>query len=137
MPGQLDWLRPLCARHDDPSRGGARLWRRAGQAPGVRALLADAAVDPLAEQVRVAEMAGVLLDHVEYHLAQRDGSAVLHRTADGEVGCAGDELFREGDLLAPGLPGVCYYRRICCRARPVGVLDVAGPVQRGRVGPGH
>jgi hypothetical protein len=28
-------------------------------------LLADAAVDPLAEQIGVAEMAGVFLDHVE------------------------------------------------------------------------
>ena len=41
-------------------RAGARL---------VGGLLADAAVDPLAEQVGVAEVAGVLLDHVEYHLA--------------------------------------------------------------------
>jgi hypothetical protein len=49
-------------------------------------LLADPAVDPLAEQVRVAEVAGILLDHVQYHLAQRDGRAVLHRAADGEVG---------------------------------------------------
>jgi len=49
-------------------------------------LLADAAVDPLAEQIGVAEVAGVLLDHVEYHLAQRDGRAVLQRAADGEVG---------------------------------------------------
>ena len=58
-------------------RAGARL---------VRGLLADAAVDPLPEQIGVAEVAGVLLDHVEYHLAQRDGRAVLHRAADGEVG---------------------------------------------------
>ena len=49
-------------------------------------LLADAAVDPLTEQIGVAEVPGVLLDHVEYHLAQRDGRAVLHRAADGEVG---------------------------------------------------
>jgi hypothetical protein len=38
--------------------------RRAG-AWLVRGLLADAAVDPLAEQIGVAEVAGVLLDHVE------------------------------------------------------------------------
>jgi hypothetical protein len=49
-------------------------------------LLADAAVDPLPEQIGVAEVAGVLLDHVEDHLAQRDGRAVPHGAADGEVG---------------------------------------------------
>jgi hypothetical protein len=78
-------------------------------APG---LLADAAVDPLAEQVGVAEVAGVLLDHVEYHLAQRDRGAVSHGAAHGEVGRAGDELLREGDLLAPGPPGAGDHRRI-------------------------
>lgn len=64
-------------------------------------LLTDAAVDPLAEQVGVAEVACVLLDHVEYHLAQRDGRAILHRTSDGEIGRARDELLCKGDLLAP------------------------------------
>ena len=61
--------------------GGVQGWRlvRYGS-------LADAAVDPLAEQIGVAEVAGVLLDHVEYHLAQRDGRAVFHGAADGEVG---------------------------------------------------
>ena len=59
----------------------------------------------------MAEVAGVLLDHVEYHLAQRDGRAVLHRAADGEVGRAGDELLRQGDLLAPGAPGAGHHRR--------------------------
>jgi hypothetical protein len=66
-------------------RGPALAVRRAG-ARLVRGLLADAAVDPLTEQVGVAEVPGVLLDHVEYHLAQCDGSAVLHGAADGEVG---------------------------------------------------
>jgi hypothetical protein len=41
----------------------------AGGAQGTRlvrpGLLADAAVDPLAEQIGVAEVAGILLDHVE------------------------------------------------------------------------
>lgn len=61
-------------------------WRCAGQAPVRSGLLADAAVDPLAEQIGVAKVASVLLDHVEYHLAQRDGRAVVHRAADGKVG---------------------------------------------------
>ena len=43
-----------------PGSGGAQGWRLVR--PG---LLADAAVDPLAEQIGVAEVAGVLLDHVE------------------------------------------------------------------------
>jgi len=64
--------------------GPALAVRRAGASFG--GLLADAAVDPLPEQIGVAEVAGVLLDHVEYHLAQRDGRAVLHGAADGEVG---------------------------------------------------
>ena len=76
------------SRGYDPFRGGAR--PGSGGAQGMRlvrsGLLADAAVDPLAEQIGVAEVAGILLDHVEYHLAQRDGRAVLHRAADGEVG---------------------------------------------------
>ena len=99
--------------------------------------MADAAVDPLAEQVGVAEVAGVLLDHVEYHLAQRDGGAVLHGAADGEVRRAGDELLCESDLLTPGPPGVGHRRRISHRPRPVSVLGIIGPVQRRRVGPGH
>jgi hypothetical protein len=68
------------------SRGSpACLWPSQGYLAG-SGLLADAAVDSLAEQIGVAEVAGVLLDHVEDHLAQRDGRAVLHWAADGEVG---------------------------------------------------
>jgi hypothetical protein len=60
----------------------------------VRALLADAAVDPLPEQIGVAEVAGVLLDHVEYHLAQRDravnlSSVYYGQRPSGSAGTAG------------------------------------------------
>ena len=49
-------------------------------------LLTDATVDPLAEQIGLTDVAGVLLDHVKYYLAQRDGRAILHGAADGEIG---------------------------------------------------
>ena len=48
--------------------------------------LADASVDPFAQQVSVAAVAGVLLDHVDKHFAQRDGVSVSHNPADAEVG---------------------------------------------------
>src|SRR5215467_10849524 len=81
--------------------------------------LADASVDPFPKQVGVAAMAGVLLDHVDKHFAQRDGVSVWHSPADAEVGGAGDELLREGDLVAPGLPGIVYDRWVGDRAGPV------------------
>jgi hypothetical protein len=48
-------------------------------------LLTDAAGYPLAEQIGVTEVACVLLDHVQYHLAQRDGRAIVQRDTDGEA----------------------------------------------------
>ena len=76
-------IRPAISRNRGAGAGcGGAQGRRLART----GLLADAAVDPLAEQIGVAEVACVLLDHVEYHLAQRDGRAVSHRAADGEVG---------------------------------------------------
>jgi len=76
-------IRPTILRNRGtrPGSGGTK-----GICLGRSGLLADAAIDPLAEQIGVAEVAGILLDYVEYHLAQRDGRAVLHRAADGEIG---------------------------------------------------
>ena len=65
------------------SPGGLVLW---GPMAGVGAValacaqdprfsLAEAAVDPLAQQVDVPHVAGVLPDHPDQHLAQGDGSA--------------------------------------------------------------
>ena len=84
--------------------------------------------------VAVPEVQRVVLS---FPLSDTHGCAVLHRAADGEVGRSGDELLREGDLLAPGSPGAGHHRRICHRARLVRVLDVVGPGQRRRVGLGH
>ena len=47
---------------------GLALAVRRGRRVVRQGLLADAAVDSLAEQVGVAEVAGIFLDHVEYHL---------------------------------------------------------------------
>jgi hypothetical protein len=78
--------------------------------------LADASVDPFPQQVGVAAVAGVLLDHVDKHFAQRDGVSVWHSPADAEVGGVGDELLREGDLVAPCLPGIVCDRWVGDRA---------------------
>jgi hypothetical protein len=44
--------------------------------------LADASVDPFPQQVGVAAVAGVLLDHADERFAQRDGVSVSHNPAD-------------------------------------------------------
>ena len=88
---------------------------------GFRLSLAYASVDPFPQQVGVAAVAGVLLDHVDKHFAQRDGVSVSRSPADAEVGGAGDELLREGDLIAPGSPGIVYDRWVGDRAGPVSV----------------
>jgi hypothetical protein len=64
--------------------------------------LADAAVDPFPQQVGVAAVTGVLLDHVDQNRAQRDASAIPIEALDAQVGGIGDELLREGHLVAPG-----------------------------------
>jgi NADPH-dependent ferric siderophore reductase len=50
-----------------------------------------------------------------------DGVSVSHSPADAEVGGACDELLREGDLVAPGLPGILYDRWVGDRAGPVSI----------------
>jgi hypothetical protein len=83
--------------------------------------LAGASVDPFPQQVGVAAVAGVLPDHADNHFAQRDGVSVWHSPADAGVGGAGDELLREGDLAAPGLPGIACDRWAGDRAGPVSI----------------
>ena len=48
--------------------------------------LADAAVDPFPQQVGVAAVTGVLLDHVDQNRAQRDASAIPIQALDAQVG---------------------------------------------------
>ena len=74
-------------------RGSWRVARRssfrglaAAISPAFPLSLADASVDPFPQQAGVAAVAGVLLDHVDNHFAQRDGVSVWHGPADGEVG---------------------------------------------------
>ena len=60
----------ICAAVDP---GGSQVWPATG-------LLADGAIDALAEQVEMAAMAGGLLDHVRQRIAQAErhpGSACL------------------------------------------------------------
>ena len=68
-------------------------------------LLADAAVDAFAEQVGVAVVAGVLLDHVHQELTQRHRLALGVLADEVEV-VVGDELIGEGYFRAPGRPGL-------------------------------
>jgi hypothetical protein len=62
----------------------------------------DPAVDPLAQEVRVAVVPGVLLDQVHQDRAQD----VALRPHVAQVGVLGDEASGVGDLLAPGVPGL-------------------------------
>lgn len=48
--------------------------------------LADAAVDPFPQEVGVAAVTGVLLDHVDQNRAQRDASAIPIQALDAQVG---------------------------------------------------
>jgi hypothetical protein len=97
------------------------LWSGSRNLAGFPLSLADASVDPFPQQVGVAAMAGVLLDHVDKHFAQRDGVSISHSPTDAEVGGAGDELLREGDFAAPGLPRIVYNRWVGDRAGPVSI----------------
>src|SRR5215471_16287570 len=108
------WLMACCAPI-------VLLWSGSSNLAGFPLSLADASVDPFPQQVGVSAVAGVLLDHVDEHFAQRDGVSVSHGPADAEVGGAGDELLREGDLVAPGLPGIVDDRRLGDRAGPVSI----------------
>ena len=67
-------------------------------------LYAGGAVDALPEQVRMAVVAGVLLDHVDVDPAEAD--VLLHEAAGAGQGAAGAVLAGAGDLRAPGGKGV-------------------------------
>ncbi len=86
-------------------RGGTTATEIAAQASAIRIAprsLSDAAVDPFPQEVGVAAVAGVLLDHVDQYRAQRDCRAVPVDALDAEVGRIGDEFLRESDLVTPG-----------------------------------
>ena len=54
------------------ARRGASVWCHAVDRDPEHQLLTDAAIDALAEQICVAAMARVFLDHVDQHRAERD-----------------------------------------------------------------
>lgn len=96
-------------------------------------LLAHSPVDPLAEEVCVAVVPGVFLDHVHQHLAQH----VAPFADDVEVGRLRHVSLRECDLGAPCVPRLCDNLGVGHRAVevPVGV-GVGSEVPR-YVLPGH
>src|SRR5262249_31583469 len=86
----------------------------------VSPLLAEATVDALAEQVGVPVVAGVLLDHVDDQLAQRD-RLTLGVVADETEVVVARELLSEGDLLAPRRPRLLNHGRVMGGPVEVGV----------------
>jgi Transposase, Mutator family len=97
------------------------------------------AVDAFPQQVGVADMAGVFLDHVDQHLPQRH-LAVVPAAAGvglGEVQVAGliDEALGESDLIPPVLPSQRDRGRIGNRIAegPVVVVSCAVPVASRRI----
>jgi hypothetical protein len=66
-------------------------------------LLADASVNALAQQIRMTVVAGVLLDHVDQKLPQRDRFAGAISANKAEI-CVTGELLGEADLVSPRGP---------------------------------
>src|SRR5215470_19249800 len=83
-----------------------------------RSSLAEAAVDAFAQQVDVAHVAGVLPDHPDQHLAQRDqappASVLIQGIAAGDVetGRPGHKPRGEVHLRPPGVPRLRHYLRV-------------------------
>lgn len=110
-------------------------WFPAGNA--VR-LLADAAVDALAQKVRVPAVPRVIHDLRHEHVAKLQVRTVGAEVGDAgvpgaEVGDAGYELVGELHLGPPLPPGVVHDRRVGDRTVPVAVPVLVGAVQFRRV----
>jgi hypothetical protein len=67
-------------------------------------LLTDAAVDSLTQEVGMAVVAGILLDHVDQEFPQRYWFAGAVAPHEAEVGVT-DELLGEGHFVVPCSPG--------------------------------
>jgi hypothetical protein len=89
-----DWT----SSHVDLLGGGSLPEHEAGSSR--RLLLAHSSVDPLAEEVGVAVVPCVLLDHVHQHFAQH----VPLVADDVKAGRLGHVLLRERDLCPPRVP---------------------------------
>ena len=80
--------------------------------------MADAPVDPFAQQVGLTQVAGVLLDHPDQHLAERHRAAaaavLIVRIVGGDVeaGRLGHEPLGELHLRTPCLPCLRDHLRV-------------------------
>src|SRR5689334_9323764 len=94
-----------------PVNGAISTLPRGGPRPGPpapKSSLTDPAVDALPEEIGVAVVPGVLLDHVDQHLAQ--GQAAVPDVA--QVVDRVDVVLGEGDLRPPRLEGVLHQVRV-------------------------
>lgn len=126
-PGTPAYGTPYGPFSDDAGTPASVAQIRTALGAAHRQLLADGAVDALADQVGVADVAGILLDHVGQHPAQRQYPAppVLPLSRQVQAGRRGHELLRERHLFPPGPPGLVDHGRVGPRAVPVPV-DVFG-----------
>src|SRR6476646_6658121 len=98
--------------------------------------LAGTPVDALAQEVGVAGMPRILLDHVDKYIARGDGATVDRNLATQVGFLDGVEPFVSlGDLGLPGGKGLLDHRRVGLRALEVPVRVALSLVKAGCVGP--
>ena len=105
-------------------------------------LLADAAVDALAQEIGVAAVPRILCDLRHQDVAKLQVRSVGAEVGDADVsgaqvGNSGHELVGELYLGPPLPPGVLHDCRVGDRAVPVAVTVLVGAIQLRRVLAGH
>jgi hypothetical protein len=118
LVGAIFNLVALAALVSLPSRYGARSGGPSlpqcsaiNRNPPNSGLLADTPVNTLTKEIGMTVVAGVLLDHVNQELPQRDGLTRAVSSNEAEVGLVG-ELVGKGNLIAPCGPRVIDNRLI-------------------------